>query len=371
MKGKWTLAGVVGRLVVLGVFSVVVGLGPTLASGATSTLRPGIKIASVPGHDLPDPWLVTSRGHYVMFLSTSFGDATMNIPMFEGTPKHWHEVGDALPVLPSWAKPVSEGGTTWSPEVFHVGSRWVMYSSPTLSDRRYYPPRQVEPQGAHCILVAVATAPRGPYLPVGPNPLVCQMALGGDIDAQLFVDPSGPNGPAHPNYLVWKSDNNNLWTSATDRRGGPTTIWAAPLSNNGLTLTGTPVQIFTPDRTWEQPIVEAPQMVRAPNGSDWLIFSAGLGFYLRDYAMGAVECAGPLGGCVDVLQGPLISSNAQGPGPGEETVYVSSSHQDWILYSPWHTGMVAIDRPVYAARILWSSLGPFIIDPPRFPPPSG
>ena len=370
VKAKGTVAAVGWRLFALGAITLggLFGLSPF--SGASSTLTPGVKIASVPNFDLPDPWLVASGGHYFMFLSSNFRDTSTNIPVLEGRPGNWHRVGDALPNLPSWVQPISKGGNTWAPEVFHVGKRWVMYSSPTLADQRFFAYLQVvRPKISHCIMVAVSQVPQGPYFPVGTNPLVCQTALGGDIDAQLFVDPSGPNGPAHPNYLIWKSDNNNLWKSSTHREGGPTTIWAAPVSNDGLTLTGFPEQIFTPDRNWQQPIVEAPQMVKAPDGRDWLFFSAGRGYYLNAYGMGAVECLGPLGGCVDLTAGPLISSNAQGSGPGEETVYVTPTNQAWILYSPWHTGLPQVYRPVYAARVGWSVIGPYIIDPPEFPSP--
>ena len=368
MKARRVAVG--WQLFALGAVVLAAVLGFASASQASSALRPGVDIGSVPNVDLPDPWLVASGGHYFMFLSTSFGDPRTNIPVFEGTPGHWRRVGDALPGLPDWAVPISRGGQTWAPEVFHVGNRWVMYSSPSLADRRYFAPLQiVGPETTHCILVAASAFPQGPYQPVGSNPLVCQTTLGGDIDAQLFVDRSGPEGPAHPNYLIWKSDNNELWKTYGQRLSGPPTIWGSPLSNDGLRLTGTPVQIFTPDRSWEQPIVEAPQMIHAPNGSDWLFFSAGLGYFQDHYGIGATQCTGPLGGCLDVEDGPLISSNGQGSGPGEETVYVASNNQSWILYSPWHTGLPDVHRPVYAARIGWSSLGPFIVDPPKFPRP--
>jgi hypothetical protein len=189
--------------------------------------------------------------------------------------------------------------------------------------------------------------------------------LGGDIDAQIFYDPQGPGGAAHPNYLIWKSDNNNLPGS------GPTTIWAAPLSNDGLALTGAAVAIFRPDRSWEQPIIEAPQMTQAPNGTVWLFFSGGGTFSSPNYAIGAASCAGPLGGCTDISSAPLISSNAQGSGPGEETVFVGVDHSTWVLYNPWHTGDPgALLRPAEAARIGWSPQGPYVAQAGRFPPPS-
>lgn len=359
----------VGALVI--VVAAATAVGPS-GAGAASGARPGVTIASVPGVDLPDPFLVAAGGRYFMYLSTNVNDRTKNIPLLAGRPGHWKVAGDAMPKLPSWAQPVRDGGQTWAPEVFQVGDHWVMFSAPTLVDHRFQIPGDAPlPRVTHCIAVAVSSSPSGPFTPAGSKPIVCQTALGGDIDAQLFVDPQGPNGPSHPNYLIWKSDDNNLWPSSEHKpaRREPTTIWAAPLSDDGLRLTGRPTRIFSPTRPWEQPILEAPQMVKAPDGTDWMIFSAGKGYYLPQYAMGAAACRGPLGGCADVLARPLISSNAQGDGPGEETVYETTDHQIWILYSPWHTGLEAVARPVVAAAVGWSDLGPFILDPPTFPPP--
>jgi len=324
---------------------------------AANPVAPGVVIASSSKLDLPDPFLLSSGGKYYMYLSTAFADATKsNVPLIVGTPGHSGPVLDALPNVPSWALPASAGADTWVPDVVQIGGRYVMYFSSQL---RYYG------NHTHCIGVAVSPLPEGPFVPVGDRPLVCQASLGGDIDAQLFSDPKGPDGPAHPNYLVWKSDNNNLPGS------GPPAIWAAPLSDDGLALSGSAVVIFRADRSWEEPIIEAPQMTMAPDGSVWLFFSGGGGYYLSNYAIGVARCDGPLGGCSDERPGPLISSNFQGLGPGEETVFVAPDHSTWLLYSPWHTDTPsALFRPVEAARIGWDAQGPYVAEAGQFPTPS-
>lgn len=323
----------------------------------TTPDAPGITLASSSQLDLPDPFLLAAHQRYYLYLSTAFADPTHeNVPVMVGEPGHWGQASEALPTVPDWALSTSAGGATWDPYVVRLGNTYVMYFAPQLNDR---------PPATHCIGVAVSRSPAGPFVPVGGPPLVCQIQLGGDIDAQLFDDPHGPRGAAHPNYLVWKSDNNNLPGS------GPTTIWAAPLSDDGLALAGDAVAIFQPDQAWEEPVLEAPQMVEVPNGADWLFFSGGGGFYTSSYAVGAAKCTGPLGGCRDILAGPLISSNAQGSGPGEETVFVAGDHSTWLLYNPWHTGeLQALLRPAEAARIGWNRQGPFVAEARRFPPPS-
>lgn len=319
---------------------------------------PGISIASSNRIDLPDPFLLSVGGKYYMYLSTAFPNQRMNVPVLVGTPGRWSAPTDALPRVPDWALPASTGTYAWDPDVVQLTNSYVMYFAATVR----FDPTAV--RSTHCIGVATSASPGGPFVPVVGSPLVCQESLGGDIDAQFFSDPNGPRGAAHPNYLVWKSDNNNLPGS------GPPTIWAAPLSDDGLSLAGSPVPIFQGDEPWEGPILEAPQMVRSPDGTDWLVFSAGDGFFSADYAMGIARCDGPLGGCHDISDGPIISSNLQGDGPGEETVFVASDHSTWILYSPWHSGNpYALFRPVEAARIGWSATGPYIAEAGRFPSP--
>ncbi len=347
---------------------VLMAAGP-LRAGATQQARspaaqppptpdpaaPGISIATA-NFDLPDPFVLTQNGTYYMYLSTPFGDYAQNVPVLTGRPGHWSQNPiDAVPDLPAWAigNPAASG-LTWSPEVHKFGDLYVMYFAPQL--RSSVPTR-------HCIAIGTSPNPTGPFY-VNPVPFICQLNLGGDIDPEVFVDPHGPDGPHQPDYLVWKSDNNST------PGDGVTTIWAQPLSNDGLSLEGRPVSIFAPDEPWQMPLVEAPQMTLSPSSAVWMFFSAGEGFYTPDYGIGAVRCAGPLGPCNDPLPAPLITSNAQGAGPGEETYFVGPDGSDWLLYSPIHTGVhFEVDRPVEAARVGWSSSGPYVAAAGRFPLP--
>jgi hypothetical protein len=311
---------------------------------------PGLSIAQE-NFDLPDPFILTVKRTYYLYLSTAFGNTTQNIPMFSGSPGHWsaHSI-DAVPDLPSWAIP----GLAWAPAVYKLGHQYVLYFSPSVAGTN---PLQ------HCIGIGTAKTPKGPFS-IRATPFVCQQTIGGDIDPQVFVDPHGPNGPHHPNYLVWKGDNNST------PGDGPTTIWSQALSNDGLTLEGKPVVLLHPTRRWEQPILEAPQMALSPTSTVWFFFSAGTGFFSPHYAMGAAKCAGPLGPCKDVLKHPLIASNEQGSGPGEETYFVAPDGSDWLLYSPVHTGFLPeLFRPVTATRIGWGKKGPYVAEAGSFPPP--
>ena len=319
---------------------------------------PGIAIAASSVYDIPDPYLVSYGGEYYMYLSSAFGDATnSNIPYLVGTPGHWSAIHEALPTEPSWAWSSAAGATTWDPFVARVGTKYLMYAAPSFRADRLNTPM-------HCIMVAVADTPAGPFAPVGKSPLVCQQSLGGDIDTQLFFDPTGPRGRSHPLYLIWKSDNNNLPGS------GPCTIWATPMDNDGVALAGKPTAIFRPTQPWEKPVLEAPTMVRSPNGGYWLFFSSGAGYYTPRYDMGVVECTGILSGCFTDPPRLFLKSNAQGPGPGEETVFVAHDGSMWLLYNPWHSRIrIAPLRPAEAVSVGWSSNGPYLAEAGQFPPP--
>jgi beta-xylosidase len=322
------------------------------APTATPT-APGIAVATA-NFDLPDPFLLDDDGTYYLYLSSAFGNP-QNVPVLTGEPGHWSITSvDAVPQLPAWALgDPSANESTWSPSVYKLDGTYVMYLAPGL--RGSAPPQ-------HCIAIATSPSPTGPFR-VDASPFICQRKLGGDIDPQLFIDPHGPDGPSRPNYLVWKSDNNS-----TPGDGVPT-IWAQPISNDGLHLTGQPVSIFMPDQRWQMSLVEAPQMALAPNSAVWLFFSGGMGYFSPDYAMSAVHCKGPLGPCTEPLPEPLIATNAQGSGPGEETYFVGPDGSDWLLYSPVHTGDgFEVYRPIEAARIGWGDAGPFVATAGTFPP---
>jgi hypothetical protein len=218
----------------------------------------------------------------------------------------------------------------WDPFVEAVGDSYLMYYSAQVNGR-YRDASVATDLPTHCLGVAISSFPDGPFLPVSDQPLVCQQWAGADIDVQPVHDPNGPNGPGAPWYLIWKSDGNNL------RNASPPAIWSAGLSNDGMALTGPPHVIFQADQSWERPVIEAPQMVASPDSRWWLFFSAGTGFYTADYGMGVALCEGPLGPCATVGRGPLIASNDQGLGPGEETVFVGPDHSYWLLYNPWQT----------------------------------
>jgi hypothetical protein len=252
------LAAAVGLGAVILVAISLIGVpvvGGSVAPPATSTPdAPGIAVATG-SIDLPDPMFVTADGQYHMYLSSSFGDRSRtNVPEQTGRPGHWGPVTEALPSVPAWGESTVRGGRVWDPYVQKFGKGYLMYFSESLGHQSASV-TALSTLSVHCLGVARSATAEGPFVPVAGPPIVCQPDHGGDIDVQPFIDPNGPNGAEHPWYLIWKSDDNNL------RHPRPTLIWAAPLSNDGLRLTGAGRVIFQSDQAWERPVLEAPQMV--------------------------------------------------------------------------------------------------------------
>jgi beta-xylosidase len=361
-RARCLLAGAV-VLVLTATPGLLAGAGGGADAGAVAPQPPGTPTPQAPGvqlvkanFDMPDPYMLDVKGKYYMYLSSMIYNRNQNVPLFVGSPGHWaSKTVEAVPKMPSWAATnPDKGGLSWAPDVHKIGGTYVMYFAPTILNSL---PVQ------HCIALATSSSPAGPFT-VQPNPFLCQRSLGGDIDAGLFVDKNGPDGPAHPNYLIWKSDNNST------PGDGPPHIWAQPLSNDGRHLVGQAVDIYTPEQAWQDNLIEAPQMALSPDGTVWLFFSAGVGYNTASYGMGVVHCISPLGPCSGGDSKPILTTNQQGPGPGEETYFTASDGSSWLLYSPWYTGdPIAPFRPVEAARIGWSPVGPYLATAGTFPKP--
>jgi beta-xylosidase len=313
--------------------------GPFTPPPSSDPFTPGIPVSS--GEDESDPYLLVADGRY--FLYTSGVPGLLNVPVATSTDfESWSPVEDVLPALPAWAAP----GYTWAPDVHRLGSTWELYFTAML--RGWSP-------AAECIGSASGASPQGPFV-ARATPLICQLGLGGSIDPRVFTDSSG----AH--WMLWKSDQ-NIGGAAT-----PTQLWSQPLSADGLTLTGRPSLLMEPDEAWQGTIVEAPQMVEVDHA--YWVFYSGNWFNQPGYAIGAARCAGPAGPCADTSTLPLLGSNAQGLGPGEQSVFEDGSGL-WLLYSPSRSLAPKPDfppRPVFIARIGLLPTGPYLAS--WVPPPS-
>ncbi|MGH9044149.1 MAG: glycoside hydrolase family 43 protein [Acidimicrobiales bacterium] len=327
---------VLGCVIVLGARQVIGVPAATATVAPVSLGYPAVIVT--PGLNIPDPMVVEVDQVYFMFSSQTDPWAP-NVPlMVSGSLTAWPpETLDAMPVLPGWAG----GGSTWSPDVRKVGHQWVMWFNAILANG---------PGTTKCIGVATSPDVWGPYSSTRSLPLVCQLDHLGSIDPRSFVDPVGRL------WLLWKSDDNADVNGTTH-----TTIYVQQLSSSGTSLVGAPVALVTADQPWEGRIVEAPDMVFA-GGSYWLFFS-GNWYNQGAYAIGVEQCAGPTGPCAPVEPGSWLSSDAQGSGPGEQSLFFDGSRW-WMLYSPYAVKyQTPTTRPVALARLTFGPQGPSIVAP--------
>ncbi|HWF16420.1 MAG TPA: glycoside hydrolase family 43 protein [Acidimicrobiales bacterium] len=304
-------------------------LPPALADAS----RPGLIDRT--GWDEPDPFVFVQDGSDYLFTSQS--NQPQNVPVRSGAAYgQWGAQSDALPDPPAWSTP----GIFWAPDVAQFGSHYILYFSSQLSSAS---------QHTMCIGDAISTTPAGPYI-ASPAPFICQLTLGGSIDPRVFED---TNGQA---YMVWKSDQNSRSASYD------TQIWSQRLSVDGMHLAGSPTEIFAPDEPWQGSIVEAPQ-IELVKGTYYLFYS-GNQYNTPGYAIGVAQCAGPLGPCDDTTGAPLLGSNLQGWGPGEESLFTNNAGV-WMVYSPWfaNTSSAGPTRPVALAHLGFGPDGPYLAAP--------
>jgi beta-xylosidase len=250
-----------------------------------------------------------------------------------------------MPTLAPWVKP----GFTWAPEVMKVGAKYLLYY--TANHRA---------QDKQCLGIAVADNPRGPFVDRSAEPMVCQFELGGSIDANPFRDTDGKL------YLYWKADGNRI--------GKRSRLWGAPLTPDGLKLAGPAKDIgLTDEDAWEQKVIEAPTMLRVPEGYAMLFSGGYFGWNpeqrLSPYAMNWARCAGPLGPCKDAGPRPILNSYSlpgkQGclSGPGHQSVFRAKGGT-FISFHGWATTRAcrkALDkRFLYVAPFGWENGAPVI-----------
>ncbi|MGH9009665.1 MAG: glycoside hydrolase family 43 protein [Acidimicrobiia bacterium] len=301
---------------------------PILAVGSltsTAVARPETG-ARKPAYDrdFPDPHLLLVGRTYYAY-STQVGET--NVPVMKSSDlTRWSRRSDALPRLPDWASP----GSTWAPTVLAQGSAYVLY----------YTVRQTS-SGRQCVSAATGAEPDGPFRDTSRGPLVCQRSRGGSIDPSVFTDASGTT------YLLWKSDDN--------AEGRKTSLWARPLTADGVGFvrSSVPVRLLTQTARWQAPAIEGPSMVRSDD-TYYLFYGAG-GWDSSTSAIGYATCRSPLGPCTDrTTSRPWLDSDPDGDapvGPQGPSLFVDRDGRTRLGFAAWN-GRVGYPKGV---RSLWTA----------------
>lgn len=303
-----------------------VGLGASDVPSAS----PSTFINPVIRADFPDPFILRVGDVYYAFATT---DAAQHLQVARSSDLvTWSMLDDPLPRLASWSS-----GDTWAPEIIKTSAGFVLYYTAHSPDLK-----RPDGNGSQCITLAVSAAPEGPFVDSSSKPLVCQADLGGSIDPTSFVDADGSR------YLVWKNDGNCC--------GLPTRFSIQALSDDGLTLTGTPTDMgLVNDEPWEGGLIEAPTLV-LNDGTYFLFFSAN-GYDTEFYAVGYATSKKVLGPYVDAAENPILASAWNRPvisrarGPGHQSVVEAKDGQLWVAYHAWDQDAVGYGN--FGQRSVW------------------
>jgi beta-xylosidase len=318
---------------------------PATASKAPAASTPGDRptpadpaapaFIGEPDRSQPDAFVFADPSGYYLY-SSQFSITTPPIAVsYSQVLGQWPAPQPAMAVDPPWAA----FGFTWAPDVSRIGRQYVLYFD------------ALDPaELGQCVGVATSRSPLGPFLPT-PAPLVCQPELHGAIDPRTFGDRTGGL------WLLWKSDDNADFQGPTD----VTHIFSQRLSRDGLSLLGPQFELLSADERWQHRIVEAPDLVEAA-GSYWLFYSGGW-FNQPYYAIGFARCSGPAGPCTEGSAAPWLTSNAQGQGPGEESLFDDRAGCTWMAYSPTAWLPQEHIRPLALARVAFTASGPELLQP--------
>lgn len=299
----------------------------------TATLAPDQYVNPLIGQDFPDPDALKVGDMYYVY-ATGNGEAEVSVQVARSADLvTWQLLPDAMPVFAPWAE--EEHGLVWAPEVITSadGQTYLLYFT-----------ARVASSNTQCIGVATSAAPEGPFTAAGDEPLICQRAQGGSIDASSFVDDDGTR------YLLWKNDGNCC--------GGTTWIYLQPVSADGLTLEGEPTQLLRNDKRWEGPLIEAPTLWKH-EGRYYLFYSAN-DYNSTRYAVGYASAETLLGPYAKADE-PLVVSDLKNAvvGPGGQDIVLDPDGDSWMLYHSWGPGY----RTLNANELRWQGDQPVLNGP--------
>ena len=191
---------------------------PLAATGATGgpAAATGTYTNPIYPQDFPDPMVLRAgpREYYAYGTTAGWQISGHEFPILRSTDLvHWRYVSDAFSAPPSWAY-----GDYWAPDVLlHAGTYYLYYTGL---------------KGSHCVAVATAKAPTGPFATRAV--IGCGDATGtGYIDPAIFIDAGGKA------YLYISVDNPDH------------NISVIPLKADLLHPSGPRKQLFGLSQAWE------------------------------------------------------------------------------------------------------------------------
>jgi beta-xylosidase len=261
--------------------------------------------------------------YYAYASATGWETGPAGLPVLRSTDlRHWTSAGDALPNPPRWTN-----ADLWGPSVIRWRGRYLLFYN--ALDRA---------SQNHCLAVASAAAPQGPFRPR--KRLMC--ARNG---YRGFIDPA-PLAVGRRLLLFFSAD-------------GPRhhSLGAVTLTAGGLKATG-PVHhlVGVSDRwrTLNSRTVEGPWPMRR-NGTVYLFYSTGS--WDSDYRMSYAKAKRALGPYTDAAPVTMLGGKAQLPAPGGGSVFSDPGGHNWLAFAAW-TGSLSYStggaRTLRVAPLAWT-----------------
>ncbi len=251
--------------------------------------------------DFPDPMVLR-----VANVSYAFGTTGAWMPAGELFPilrssdlVHWSYLGAVFNTPPDWIL-----DDAWAPSVLHTRGLYYLYYGARTRDHQ------------HCLAVAVAPSPIGPYHDNGP--IGC-----GDAAASGYIDPA-PFLDGNDAYLYYSVD------------GPQHSISVQRLRPDLLGLAGDRVALFGVSQPWESGAVDS--TVEAP----WVFQRGGLYFltysgnsWRTDYGTGYATATSPLGPFTKSDGNPLLGGQSGLAAPGGGSVFEDGRGDLWLAFHSW------------------------------------
>ena len=291
--------------------------------------------------NMPDPFVLDTGDLYYLYSTTNISD---NYPYATSEDLvNWEQQGDAMPQLPSWAN-----GNTWAPEVTETSAGYVMYFTARAPGLQ-----RPDGAGAQCVGVAVSAAPGGPFVSESPEPLVCQLELGGTIDASVVRDVDDAL------WLIYKNDGNCCSI--------PTRFYMRRMSEDGLSFAGEEIEVegIVNDQPWEGNVVEAPT-IHFYEDTYYLFYSAN-DYAGPPYAVGYATSDSLTGPYVDAEENPIMSTEGTAIGPGHQAIIADRDGDLWMVYHAWEYTLR--ERKVWIDELRFEDGRPVIDGPDAEPQP--
>jgi xylan 1,4-beta-xylosidase len=277
--------------------------------------------------DFPDPMVFydsPTKTWVAYATSTGWDHAQHLFPMLRSPDLHrWRWVGDAFHRTPRWSS-----GELWAPNVIHARGRYYLFYS---AKRRR--------DDIHCVGVATAAGPVGPFRDRGPVACLDTRGMG-------YIDPAVLVTSKTRAYVYYSVDRPHH------------SISVQPLRHDLLRPSGRRRELFRVGPSWQRGLaaktVEGPYALRR-GGRVYLFFSAGC--WCVDYRMGYATAASPMGRFVDSDDNPMLVGTPELVAPGGGSLFRGPGGSTQLAFQAW-TGASAYrqggSRTMRIAPITWN-----------------